>query len=57
MLQEAKEKSRQESASSKNPFVDLRNRIIQFLHKTFDQHLGAGPTSCIPSEQVMIFSL
>lgn len=50
LLQEAKEKSKQEVV--KNPFIELRQKVIQFWHKTFELHLGTGPTSCLPSKQV-----
>jgi hypothetical protein len=56
LLQEAKEKSKQQQSSSstvvKNPFVEIRQRVIQFLHGTFDRHLGGSATSCMPAKQV-----
>lgn len=50
LRQEVAEKSKSET---KNPFIELRKRVIQFLHQVFDRHLGDSQTSCIPSKQVI----
>lgn len=50
LLQEARQKSREEC--KKNPYVELRSKVLNFCHRTFEKYLGNESTSCLPSKQV-----
>ena len=45
-----REKFKEQKLKARNPYEEIRDKVMDFLHKTFKQHLGTIPSTWKQSE-------